>query len=42
MKYPAGLYKVDSMTLYTNRGIGTNGYWLRINAPPEIALITLM
>lgn len=41
MKYPVGLYKVDNMNLYTNRGIGTNSYWFRINAPPEIALITL-
>ncbi len=42
MKYPVGLYEVDSMTLYTNRGLGTNSYWFRINAPPEITIITLV
>ena len=42
MKYPLGMYKVEGMTLYTNRGLGTNSYWLRINCPPEITEITLL
>lgn len=42
MKYPLGMYKVEGMTLYTNRGLGTNSYWLRINCPPEITVITLL
>jgi predicted MPP superfamily phosphohydrolase len=41
MEYQVGEYQVGSMVLYVNRGLGTNGYWLRINAPPEIAVITL-
>jgi uncharacterized protein len=41
MKYPVGKYLVTNMVLYVNRGLGTNGYWLRINCPPEIAVITL-
>jgi predicted MPP superfamily phosphohydrolase len=41
MKYPLGKYKVEDMVLYTNRGLGTNGYWLRINCPPEITVISL-
>lgn len=41
-KYPAGLYRLGSMWLYTNRGLGTAHLKLRINCPPEIALITLL
>lgn len=41
MKYQVGKYQIGNMVLYINRGLGTNGYWLRINAPPEITLITL-
>jgi uncharacterized protein len=40
-KYPRGLYKVGSLTLYTNIGIGTIRAPIRINCPPEITLITL-
>jgi predicted MPP superfamily phosphohydrolase len=29
------------MTLYTNRGLGSNMWWIRVNCPPEIALVTL-
>lgn len=36
--YPRGLYQVEKMTLYTNRGIGSP---LRINNPAEIAVIDL-
>lgn len=39
--YPIGRYQVEDMTLYTNRGLGTNVFWARINCPPEIAVITL-
>ncbi len=37
-QYPRGLYSVEDMTLYTNRGLGTP---LRLNNPPEIAVIDL-
>jgi predicted MPP superfamily phosphohydrolase len=40
-KYPIGRYQVKNMTLYTNRGLGSNMWWIRINCPPEIALLTL-
>jgi predicted MPP superfamily phosphohydrolase len=40
-KYPVGRYRVKDMTLYTNRGLGSNMWWVRINCPPEIARITL-
>ncbi len=40
-RYPAGLYQVGGMALYTNRGLGVGGLRLRFNCPPEIALITL-
>ena len=40
-KYPLGKYRVGEMVEYTNRGLGTNGYWLRINSPPEITVISL-
>ncbi len=42
MKYPVGKYKVGNMVQYTNRGLGTNGYWFRINCPPEITIINLV
>jgi len=41
-KYPMGLYKVDGMWLYTNRGIGTTNVPLRINCAPEITELTLV
>ena len=41
-KYPMGLYKVDRMWLYTNRGIGTTNVPLRINCAPEITELTLV
>jgi hypothetical protein len=40
-KYPLGKYKIGEMTLYTNPGIGTNAFWIRINCPPEITVIDL-
>ena len=40
-KYPQGLRRVGSLTLYTNVGIGTMGVPLRLNCPPEVTLLTL-
>jgi predicted MPP superfamily phosphohydrolase len=40
-KYPLGRYQVGSMVQYTNRGLGTNLFWSRINCPPEITVIEL-
>jgi predicted MPP superfamily phosphohydrolase len=41
MKYPMGMYRVGDMIQYTNRGLGTNEFWFRINCPPEITVFTL-
>ncbi len=40
-KYPLGRYQVGNMVQYTNRGLGTNLFWSRINCPPEITVIDL-
>lgn len=40
-KYPAGLYQVGGMSLYTNRGIGVIAPPVRFNCPPEVTLLTL-
>ena len=40
-KYPIGEYLVNGMVLYTNRGLGANTVWLRVNCPPEITVLTL-
>lgn len=40
-KYPRGHYRVGNLHLYTNRGIGTIGLPIRLNAPPEVTLLTL-
>lgn len=40
-KYPLGRYQVGNMVQYTNRGIGTNLLWSRINCPPEITVFDL-
>ncbi|HYW00899.1 MAG TPA: metallophosphoesterase [Candidatus Acidoferrum sp.] len=40
-KYPLGRYQVGDMVVYTNRGLGANTFWIRINCPPEITVITL-
>lgn len=37
-RYPRGLYQVEEMTLYTNRGLGVP---IRLNTPPEIAVMDL-
>jgi len=39
--YQSGLYRVGRVRLYVNRGVGNVGLPLRINAPPEVALLTL-
>ena len=41
-KYYAGLYRVENMILYTNRGIGATILPLRFNARPEITVFTLV
>lgn len=41
-KYPMGLYNVDGMWLYTNRGLGTTNIPVRVNCPPEITELTLV
>ena len=40
-KYPLGEYQVGNMVQYTNRGLVTNVFWIRINCPPEITIIRL-
>lgn len=40
-KYPIGLYQVNSMTQYTNRGIGTILPAVRFNCRPEITVFSL-
>lgn len=41
LKYPVGKYQVGDMVQYTNRGLGTNIFWFRINCPPEITVFNL-
>jgi predicted MPP superfamily phosphohydrolase len=40
-KYPAGLYNVDGMLLYSNSGLGTAELQFRYNSRPEIAVFKL-
>jgi predicted MPP superfamily phosphohydrolase len=40
-KYVEGLFHLNRMQLYVNRGIGTVGLPFRLNCPPEITLFTL-
>ncbi|MCP4358828.1 MAG: metallophosphoesterase [Chloroflexi bacterium] len=40
-KYPHGRYQVGRMVQYTNRGLGTHTFRVRINCKPEITVITL-
>ena len=40
-RYPEGMYQLNRMQLYVNRGIGTVGLPFRLNCPPEITVITL-
>ncbi len=41
-KYDYGLYNVNGMWLYTNRGLGVTNEPVRFNCPPEITEITLI
>lgn len=40
--YPSGLYNVDEMLQYTNRGLGMLKPHLRFNCRPEITVLTLL
>ena len=40
-KYPSGFYQVNGMSLYTNRGLGTAEFQVRLNCRPEITAFTL-
>ena len=40
-KYPSGLYKINNMLLYTNRGVGVTTVNARFNCRPEITVFTL-
>ena len=40
-KYPMGLYKVEKMFQYTNRGVGMARLPIRMNCPPEITVFIL-
>ena len=40
-KYVLGTYHVGPLTLHTNAGLGTVGFPMRLNCPPEITLLTL-
>ncbi|MBT3188735.1 MAG: metallophosphoesterase [Anaerolineae bacterium] len=40
-KYPSGLYEVEKMWQYTNRGVGMGRISVRFNCPPEITILTL-
>lgn len=40
-KYPSGLYEVNDMLLYTNRGVGVTTISARFNCRPEITIFTL-
>ena len=40
-RYPAGLYRIESMALYTNRGLGVIRPAVRFNCRPEITALTL-
>ena len=40
-RFPWGLRKLGSLTLYTNIGIGTIRVPVRLNCPPEVTLVTL-
>lgn len=40
-KYPMGWYNVESLQLYTNRGLGMLAPHIRLNCRPEIAVLEL-
>lgn len=39
--YLEGLYQVEKVQLYVNRGVGNVGVGMRLNASPEVSLLTL-
>jgi uncharacterized protein len=41
-KYDQGLYQIEGMWLYTNRGLGLGPVSFRVNCPPEITEFTLI
>jgi predicted MPP superfamily phosphohydrolase len=41
MPYKSGLFRLGEIQLYVNRGIGNTWLPFRVNAPPEVTLITL-
>jgi len=41
-EYPMGLYNVNGMWLYTNRGLGTTNVPVRVNCAPEVTELTLV
>ncbi len=40
-KYPRGRYQIGPLTLYTNMGLGTIRFPIRLNCRPEVTLFTL-
>ena len=40
-RYDHGLYRLQEMHLYTNRGLGVADIPVRFNCPPEVTEITL-
>jgi predicted MPP superfamily phosphohydrolase len=40
-RYPAGLYQLGQMYLYTSRGVGMTSPYVRFNCRPEIVVFTL-
>jgi uncharacterized protein len=41
-KYPSGLHVLEGLRLYVSRGLGNVELPLRLNAPPEVALFTIV
>jgi len=41
LKYVEGWFRIGSLQLYVNRGIGTVGLPFRLNCPPEITIFML-
>ncbi|HZZ83167.1 MAG TPA: metallophosphoesterase [Anaeromyxobacteraceae bacterium] len=39
--YNSGLYRLGDVQLYVSRGLGNSWFPLRVNAPPEVTLLTL-
>ena len=40
-RYTRGIIKEDAKVMFVTTGIGTDAYPVRINNPPEIALVTI-